>query len=30
MNNISAWDRVEIARNPKRKTAIEYIECIFD
>lgn len=30
MNNISAWDRVEIARNPKRKTAIDYIECIFD
>lgn len=30
MNNISAWDRVEIARNPKRKTAIEYIERIFD
>lgn len=27
---LSAWERVEIARNPKRKTAIEYIEKIFD
>ena len=27
---ITAWERVEIARNPKRKTAIDYIECIFD
>ena len=27
---ISAWERVEIARNPKRKTSIEYIEKIFD
>ena len=27
---ISAWDRVEIARNPKRKTSIEYIEKVFD
>ena len=27
---ITAWERVEIARNPKRKTAIEYIENIFD
>ena len=30
MNNISAWDRVEIARNPKRKTSLDYIEKIFD
>ena len=29
-NKISAWERVEIARNPKRKTAIDYIENIFD
>ena len=29
-NNITAWERVEIARNPKRKTAIEYIDKIFD
>lgn len=29
-NNISAWERVEIARNPKRKTALDYIENIFD
>ena len=28
--NLSAWERVEIARNPKRKTAIDYIENIFD
>lgn len=27
---ISAWERVEIARDSKRKTAIEYIENIFD
>ena len=27
---ISAWERVEIARNPKRKTAIDYIDNIFD
>ena len=27
---LSAWDRVEIARNPKRKTALDYIEKIFD
>ena len=27
---ISAWERVEIARNPKRKTAIDYIDSIFD
>lgn len=30
MNKISAWDKVEIARNPKRKTALDYIENIFD
>ena len=28
--NITAWERVEIARSPKRKTAIEYVEKIFD
>lgn len=27
---LSAWDRVEIARNPKRKTSLDYIENIFD
>ncbi len=27
---ISAWERVEIARNPKRKTALDYIENVFD
>lgn len=27
---ISAWEKVEIARNPKRKTSLEYIEKIFD
>ena len=29
-NEITAWERVEIARNPHRKTAIEYIENIFE
>lgn len=28
--SITAWERVEIARNPKRKTALDYIENIFD
>ena len=27
---ISAWERVEIARDPKRKTALDYISNIFD
>ena len=27
---LKAWQKVEIARNPKRKTSIEYIEQIFD
>ena len=27
---ISAWERVEIARDPKRKTAIDYIDNIFN
>ena len=26
----SAWEKVEIARDPKRKTALDYIEKIFD
>ena len=26
----SAWDKVEIARNKKRKTSLDYIEKIFD
>lgn len=29
-DTISAWERVEIARNPKRKTAMDYINNIFD
>lgn len=29
-NEISAWNIVEIARNPKRKTSLDYIEEIFD
>lgn len=29
-NQLTAWQKVEIARNPKRKTSIEYIEQIFD
>ena len=27
---LSAWEKVEIARNPKRKTSLDYIEEIFD
>lgn len=27
---ITAWEKVEIARNPKRKTSLDYIEKIFD
>lgn len=27
---ITAWERVEIARNPKRKTALDYIDKMFD
>ena len=29
-NKESAWEKVEIARNPKRKTSLDYIEAIFD
>lgn len=29
-DNLTAWDRVEIARNPARKTSLDYIENIFD
>ncbi|HOZ54813.1 MAG TPA: acetyl-CoA carboxylase carboxyltransferase subunit alpha [Clostridia bacterium] len=29
-NELTAWERVEIARSPKRKTALEYINTIFD
>ena len=28
--NITAWERVEIARDSKRKTALDYIDKIFD
>ncbi len=30
MSDLTAWEKVEIARNPKRKTALDYIEKIFD
>lgn len=30
IQELTAWQKVEIARNPKRKTSIEYIEQIFD
>jgi len=30
MSKLSAWERVEIARNPKRKTSLDYINAIFD
>ena len=29
-NKLSAWERVEIARNPARKTSLDYVEKIFD
>ena len=29
-SKLTAWDKVEIARSPKRKTAIDFIEKIFD
>ena len=30
VEKISAWEKVEIARNPKRNTGLDYIENIFD
>ena len=30
MKELTAWERVKIARNPKRKTSMDYIEEIFD
>ncbi len=30
MKDLTAWEKVEIARDPKRKTALDYIEEIFD
>ncbi len=27
---LTAWEKVEIARNPKRKTALDYIDNVFD
>ncbi len=30
MKELTAWEKVEIARDPKRKTALDYIEKIFD
>lgn len=27
---LTAWEKVELARNPKRKTALDYIENVFD
>ena len=27
---MTAWEKVEIARNPKRKTSLDYIDEIFD
>ena len=29
-SNLTAWDKVEIARNPSRPTALDYIDIIFD
>ena len=28
--DLTAWEKVEIARNPKRKTSLDYINAIFD
>ncbi len=30
MEKQTAWEKVEIARNPKRKTSLDYIEAIFE
>ena len=30
MKTVSAWEKVEIARNPKRKPSLDYIEAIFE
>ena len=30
MKELTAWERVEIARSPNRKTSIDYIENVFD
>lgn len=30
MKELTAWEKVEIARSPRRKTALDYIEEIFD
>lgn len=30
MEKMTAWERVEIARDSKRKTALEYIDVLFD
>ncbi len=30
MKELSAWERVEIARSSTRKTSLDYIESIFD
>ena len=30
MEKQTAWEKVERARNPKRKTSLDYIEAIFD
>ena len=29
MKNLTAWDKVQIARSPERKTSLDYIENIF-
>lgn len=29
-NKLTAWEKIEIARNPNRKTALDFIEKIFD
>ena len=28
--NLTAWEKVEIARNPKRPTSLDYIKYVFD
>lgn len=30
MNNLTAWQKVQIARSPTRKTSLDYVEKIFD
>ena len=30
MSSLTAWQKVEIARSPNRKTSLDYIDMVFD